>query len=260
MLVKIFLALQVLAESLPISSSGHMLVVGYALHHAGVNLPFFEYAQSIDYLMHAPTLLLLLVYFRQEWIGVLRTGFFDDVSVMRYMWYLFCATSSTMCWYVALKIEFLPVLPAWYGFLFTALILAVFSKVTLLNNQKLSTAVCCFLGCVQGVALLPGISRLGVTYCAGRFLGLSHARAFLWSWMMQLPLCCGGVLLGLRDLWGTGIFAQLCTVPFVLWIVLATWGAYGLLCLTERILAYQKAWFFSLYLIVPLVYAWWYGL
>jgi undecaprenyl pyrophosphate phosphatase UppP len=68
------------------------------------------------------------------------------------------------------------------------------------TRDFLSNGDALFIGCVQGCALLPGISRFGTTFSALRLLGISSARAFALSFLIEMPLSCAAALKGFRML------------------------------------------------------------
>ena len=67
------------------------------------------------------------------------------------------------------------------------------------------------IGCAQILALLPGISRSGVTMVAGMWRGLSHEEAARFSFLLATPIILAAGLLKIPDLFGplgTGIHGQ----------------------------------------------------
>ena len=110
------------------------------------------------------------------------------------------------------------------------------------------------LGVVQGLSLLPGISRFASTYGAGRLLcGYNTSTAFSISFLIQFPLICAGFLKGLlmtqkRPELVIKLFAfQSLFVMFIASLV-----SYGLLCLVGNLIEKNKLYYFSRYMIIPI--------
>ncbi len=109
------------------------------------------------------------------------------------------------------------------------------------------------LGCLQGVALLPGISRLASTYIGGRFLGLSPKKAFGVSWLIVWPLLFVASLRGIWTLHRQGQLILLCNTPTLLIIAGSTIAAFLLLYLVEYMARTGRLWYFAIYLVIPIV-------
>jgi undecaprenyl-diphosphatase len=188
---------QGLTEFLPVSSSGHLIVVP---HLAGWNDPFIT-SLEFSVMLHIGTLVALLVYFRGDWARLIPAGFatirdrsFDSDPDRRLAWLIAIAT--------------LPALVV--GFLFNdvfesrfrevgtvALMLVVGGAILWLaerrGSQRLLGVDLTFpkalgIGFAQALALIPGISRSGISISAGLFAGLNREAAARFSFLMATPI------------------------------------------------------------------------
>ena len=110
------------------------------------------------------------------------------------------------------------------------------------------------IGIVQGFALLPGVSRLGLTFVVGRWLGFDERESFEFSFLIVLPLFSAAFVKGL----GVLIFKQSVTQVLnieTVWVMLASSVVAYLALLVVAKLAYaRRIWLFSLYLLLPILW------
>jgi len=182
---------QGLSEFLPISSSGHLILVPYFLGWPDQGLPF-------DVAVHIGTLLALLVYFRNQ-LRQLIGAWFD--SVLRRVH----TRESRLAW--QLLVGTIPVALAGLLFdkyieehlrqpLFVATTLAFFGLVMYAadrwgrgerNEYDVTWGEAFTIGLAQALALMPGTSRSGITITAGRGFGLSRSAAARFSFLLAVP-------------------------------------------------------------------------
>ncbi|MGH2978357.1 MAG: undecaprenyl-diphosphatase UppP [Solirubrobacterales bacterium] len=221
---------QGLTEFLPISSSGHLILVPWLLdfHYLEQNPDFNK---SFDVALHAGTLVAVLVYFRVELVAYAR-GFLRTVHTRRVE-----SEDERMAWLIALA-----TLPAaaigaaaettieeklgqpWQ----IAILLAVFGLLLGLADRLperremsgLGWRGALTIGFAQAVALAPGTSRSGITITAARALGLTRRAAARFSFLLLAPITFGAVLYEGIDLAVTGVPAG-ATGPFVVGILAA---------------------------------------
>ncbi|MEM6962927.1 MAG: undecaprenyl-diphosphate phosphatase, partial [Myxococcota bacterium] len=103
------------------------------------------------------------------------------------------------------------------------------------------------VGIVQGIAVLPGVSRSGSTIGAAMILGMTPEHAFRFSFLLSLPAVTGAALLKLTD---PGALVGLGVGGFVGALVAFVSG-YGALLTVRHLLIHDKLWMCALYL-VPL--------
>jgi undecaprenyl-diphosphatase len=201
---------QGLTELLPVSSSGHLILVPwlgdwtYLEQHDAFN-------QTFDVALHLGTLVAVLAYFRREIVDLLG-AFFGSLarrrirtSDERVAWAVFVATVPAAFVGAALEDPIANHLgEPWQ----IAILLAVFASLLWLADRRperrrmddLSLPQAFAVGFAQALALMPGVSRSGITITAGRALGLTRDHAARFSFLLLAPIVLGAVLLkGVKD-------------------------------------------------------------
>lgn len=207
--------LQGLTEFLPISSSGH-LVLGQ--HLLGVLDPS-RHDVAFEVVLHLGTLVAVLVAYRQDVVRLLKAlvpSRSNDAGVAgdrRLLLAILVASVPA----AAVGLLFKDQLQAAFGHPHLVAILLLVTGAILLIGDRLprgtrspedSGPTRSFLvGCVQALAILPGISRSGSTIVAGIAVGLKPVEAARLSFLISIPAVSGAALLELRNLgegFGTG--------------------------------------------------------
>lgn len=193
--------LQGLTEFLPVSSSGH-LVLTQSL------IPGFEQPGVLfDVLLHAGTLLAVLVYFRRDvlaLVGSLTPG--GDRGYRRLVYLIVAATVPTGLIGVIFKhpLEALFHAPrAAAGMLLVTGGLLWVSEVLGRPRDdldRLGYPRALAVGTIQGLAIIPGISRSGSTIAVGTLLGVRGEEAARFSFLLSVPAILGAVVLQLPEL------------------------------------------------------------
>jgi undecaprenyl pyrophosphate phosphatase UppP len=107
------------------------------------------------------------------------------------------------------------------------------------------------LGLVQGIALLPGISRLATTYAAARWLGMQPRKAFEVSWLIAVPLFFAASMQGIYKIMYMPHAHEL-VVGFLPYILPAGLLAYIALKITAYLFYTHRAWWFGVYMLLPI--------
>jgi undecaprenyl-diphosphatase len=195
-------AIQGLTEFLPISSSAHLFVVPKLLGWPYAGLSF-------DVALHGGTLLALLAAFWRDWIQLARdalTGAGEARSAARRMW-LKLAAGSVPAAVVGLLVKdaaetALRSLPL------QAVMLVVFGFLLWwvdrvrpgVERAEPGWAATMVMGGAQALALVPGVSRSGVTITAGRAMGIARVSAARFSFLLATPITFGAGLVEFRHL------------------------------------------------------------
>lgn len=238
--------LQIILESLPISSSGHVRLLGLVT------------PEYIDRLAHGATVVVLLIYFHKELRSLVAEWRMRGHWLLCWMALIVVANSVTVGLFVALA-EVAAVMPLWAGFFFTGC--ALLSTRWTVAQSDYSTQVApsygnmVAIGVVQGCARLPGISRLGSTYAAACWLGYSPRVAFRLSCAVQLPLFCAGFAEGVVSAWRSGALAGSLTISGAIAICCAIICAYCVLWWVERLMVQQRIWYLGWYMLLPTLVA-----
>jgi undecaprenyl-diphosphatase len=200
---------QGLTEFLPVSSSGHLILVPYLL---GWHDPFID-SLAFSVMLHIATLLALLLYFRADWLRLIPAGLsaIRDRSLAgdpdrRLAWLLAVSTVPAILAGILLndRIETRfrePRLVA-LTLVLGAAILWVADRTSSRSKgvEDVSFGGAFGIGVAQALALVPGISRAGISISAGLFLGLNREAAARFSFLMATPVIAGAGLWELRKL------------------------------------------------------------
>lgn len=237
----ISMILQIIFESLPISSSGHMQM----LH---MSMP--EY---LDRLSVGPTLIMLACYFYKEIIAILLDIRSRASWILSWGVCLGSATLVTVFLYELINyllLENIIAFPLWIGFGLTACMLFSLKWCIYNNETRPQFLKLLLIGFAQGCARLPGVSRLGTTYTVACWLGFSPYRAFRISCALQAPLFFAGFLQGFVKAWSLG--ELVIPLPYIAFagIVVATVIAYFLLWLVEVLMVQRKIWCVGWYMLL----------
>ena len=217
---------QGITEFLPISSSGHLILV-----------PVFTGADDqgpmIDIAVHIGSLMAIIVYFFKDAWGLARGGF-ATVCIghapeqKRLFWWILLGTIPAVIVGLSIKLgAFNSVAEDWFGLTvlnddllaslrFTDLIavnlilygillgLADFFGREDRSYEDLTWRDGLLVGMAQALALIPGTSRSGVTMTAARFLGFGRVEAARFSFLLSIPAVAGAGILIVPDLVDAG--------------------------------------------------------
>jgi len=211
--------LQGLGEFLPISSSGHLLLGRMVLGFTIDESPAYK---MLDILLHVGTLIPVLIVFWKDWWEILKNPFKSRTLLL-----LFIASMPTL----VVKVIFDDFIDScdtgWFlgvSFLFTAVFLLVAEYVSskkVHKTDKVGFLHAIVMGCMQGVALLPGISRSGSTLAGGLLSGLDRKSGAKFAFMMSAPAIAGALLLEGKDAIENGWISDLAVVPTIVGVIVA---------------------------------------
>ncbi len=265
--------IQGLTEFLPISSSGHLIVVPALF---GWDDPFIT-SLAYSVMLHIGTLAALLVYFRGDWLRLVPAGLatlrdrsFDGDPDRRLAWLLAAATVPAIIAGLVLNdladSVFREVRLVAMTLVVGAAILWLAdrrgSRTKTIGDVGFGTAL--GIGIAQAAALVPGISRSGISISAGLVAGLDRESAARFSFLLATPITAlAGAYEAFRLISGdagvdlaaqAGALAVGMTASFVAGIVAIA----GLL----RFLRTRPLTIFVLYRIVfaAVIFVWWLGL
>ena len=181
-IILILAVLQGITEMLPVSSSGHLALGRH----------FFDLeadAGWVEVFLHTGTLASIILYYRKR-IWTLIHGFFTGQKDIQRQCYIVVAASIPVCisGFVANKFldEILNNLVLIAVCLMTtgALLLSLFKKLP--EERELSPARALSIGLMQAIAILPGISRSGITIVTARHCGIAPKQAAEFSFLISL--------------------------------------------------------------------------
>ncbi|MBS6640104.1 MAG: undecaprenyl-diphosphate phosphatase [Clostridiaceae bacterium] len=198
---------QGLTEFLPVSSSGHLVLV-QALFGSGVETNYMLF----NVLLHFGTLLSVVVAFWKdikelfvEFFGWIRDGF--RINGHPYRRFIVMLLITLIPMFLILPIES-RLEAAFSSPLLVGLLLLVTAALLFLSEkapkkhkteQNASWLDALIVGIGQMFAVLPGLSRSGTTICTGLFCGFSREFAVRFAFIMSLPVVLGANILELAD-------------------------------------------------------------
>lgn len=187
---------QGLGEFLPISSSAHLVIMPWLFRFPDPGLTF-------DVALHFGTLLALLVYFWKDWIKIIREKrhlFFFVVlatipgAAAGYFLEKFAETIFRHPLLVALNMSLLG----------AVLLYADRKRETGKMTDQIGLRDALIIGFSQALALVPGVSRSGITITAGLFCGFSRSTAAFFSFLLAMPITVGACVFKMKHLFENG--------------------------------------------------------
>ena len=253
--------LQGVAEFLPISSSGHLDVAKNLFGLGDVPILF-------DVLLHLATLAAVCLYFRRKIWELLKTlarwiaqkqADENEKQDRRMIIAIIISTAVTGVIGIATS-KLIPNLSVKYvcaGFVITAILLIFSAMIEKRNESKVkpsgnskslvSAIQALFIGFMQGVGTLPGISRSGSTIAGALFAGVDRKVAGEYSFIISIPAILGAFILEVKDL--EKVSQTIGAAPIVAGCAAAFSAGYISLTLLMKIIQKGKLQWFAAYLI-----------
>lgn len=178
---------QGLTEWLPVSSSGHLVVIQQIF---GLDMPV-----AFDILLHLGTLASVVAYFWRDILALLRAFFTFDTSNPDFKTILLLVLGSIPAALAALffldpfESLFANLFAVGVGFIVTALILLLSRLRRGKGDVGWRTALA--MGIFEALALVPGISRSGSTISSGLFSGAGKEKVFRFAFLLSIPAIIG---------------------------------------------------------------------
>ena len=238
---------QGLAEFLPISSSGHLILARAVMGISDAQAATGSY-MMLDVLLHAGTLLAVLVVFWKDWWAILKNPFRSKTLLL-----LIIASLPALATVVLLGDLVDSVFTGWFlgvSFLITAVFMLIAETVSHRPRRweekpGFKHAVC--MGLMQTIALLPGVSRSGSTLMGGVASGLSRKSAAKFSFMMSAPAILGSLIFEGKDAIEMGYMKELALVPTLVGVLVAAFSGYLAIRFMLRLISRVSLNWFALY-------------
>ncbi len=202
-------ALQGLTEFLPVSSSGHLALLGAE-----------QGDLAFELVVHLGTLIPVLFFYRETLLGMAQAFVKGEGTlwtrplVQEALW-VALASIPTAILGLALR-DWVAVMPPVFlaaTFSATAVILIAAGRWEKTGaNRHLTVRLALLLGLVQGIAVLPGISRSGSTIAVALLVGVQREKAARFSFLMSIPAIIGASMLELGD---PTLWANLNPMPLI---------------------------------------------
>ena len=190
--ILILSAIQGISEFLPISSSAHLIIVSSLYNLKASSL-------LIDISLHLGSLLAIIFFFRKDLFDIknnqklLRLIIIGSIPLIIFGYIL----HSTELIHLLRNIKVI----AW-----TTLIFGIFlyfsdqKKIYKNISSNLNIKSIIFIGIFQILALIPGVSRAGITITAARLLSFNRVDSGKISFLLSIPALAGASFLGLKDI------------------------------------------------------------
>lgn len=190
---------QGLSEFLPISSSAHLIIVPRLLGWPDPGLTF-------DVALHVGTLLAVLGYFWRDWLRLLRSAHHPSSTDGRLFGLIVLATLPGGLVGLALdklaeeQLRSLLLIAATSAIMGVFLWLADLYSTRRKELEQVTWSDALLVGAAQALAIVPGVSRSGITICVARTREMTRETAARFSFLLSTPIIAGSALYKLRDL------------------------------------------------------------
>ena len=237
--VVILAVVQGLTEWLPVSSSGHLVITQKLL---GVNPPLI-----FDVMLHVGTLMVVLTVFRKDILEIIKAFVRRDFETEEGKLALFIVVGSVpiaiigFVFYDFLKSLFSNLPAVGLALLITGCVLFFSEK--RIGNRKIGILDSLLIGLAQGVTIIPGISRSGVTVATGLLRRVDKATAFKYSFLLSVPAVLGATVMESREL----AVANVDMIPLFLGAIISMIVGYASLKLLQKIVMNEKFHLFAYY-------------
>ncbi len=220
--------LQGLTEFLPVSSSGHLVIMGSIL---GVSEP----GGTFEIILHLGSLLAIFILFRKKISVLIQALFNSSMKKERLIiGYLFIGTIPAIVAVLLFKDFFEnsftnPLLAS--SMLFVTGFILLSTRIKNNGTKEILLVSAIIIGIGQAFAIIPGISRSGTTISIGMLLGLKPSEAAEYSFLLVIPAILGAVVLKFNELvnidtalvgqYGFGLLVTFISSMFAVYAVLA---------------------------------------
>jgi undecaprenyl-diphosphatase len=236
--------IQGLTEWIPVSSTGHLRITEYFL---GLELPLF-----FDIILHIGTLIIIIFFFRSDIKKIIYSIFNWEFKTEngKFVPLILVGTIPTVI----------------IGFLFNSIFVFYFSDLLILSGAYIFCGIILYLskigkekkdslnyfdaihiGIVQGIAVIPGLSRSGFTIAIALLLGIKKEVAFKFSFLLSIPAIIGGLSLTLYEQANTITFVSLDLFNILIGICVSSLVGYLSLKVFKKILVRKKLHLFAFY-------------
>ena len=188
---------QGLGEFLPISSSAHLVLIPWFFRWTDPGLTF-------DVALHIGTLVAVVLYFWKDWWQLIIKGFSDVRSVQgRLFWYLVAASvpGAIGGFLLEEKAETIFRSPVLIAVMLIGMGILLYwadrrsAKNIGINNITFGTSI--LIGISQALAIIPGVSRSGITMTTGLLMGMTREGAARFSFLLSAPIILGAAVIKL---------------------------------------------------------------
>ena len=237
--ILILAVIQGLTEWLPVSSSGHLVITQKFL---GLNLPLIY-----SVMLHVGTVIVVLTVFRKDIAEIIRALVKRDFETEEGRLALFIAAGSVPIALIGFVFHdffeslFDNLLVVGIALLITGFVLFFSEK--RIGNRKMGILDSLLIGLAQAVAIIPGVSRSGVTVATGLLRKIDKATAFKYSFLLSIPAVIGATVMESREL----VVGNVDMIPLFLGAIISMIVGYVSLKLLQKIVMSEKIHLFAYY-------------
>jgi undecaprenyl-diphosphatase len=236
--------IQGVTEWLPISSTGHLRI---AERFLGLAVPLL-----FDVTLHVGTLIIILLFFRKDIKIILATlvkGDFKSENGKLIPLIIVGTVPTALIGVVfsnAIEAYFSNFLPIAGAFITCGVVL-YFSKTGQERKENITYSEALAIGAAQGIALIPGLSRSGLTIAIALLLGIRREKAFTFSFLLSVPAVIGALGLTLYEQHEVLTLAGVGLTEILIGIAVSLVVSYFALKLLWKALAGKKFYLFAFY-------------
>ena len=236
--------IQGLTEWLPISSTGHLRI---AEHLLGLSVPLL-----FDVTLHVGTLIVTLLFFRKDVKNILVALWKRDFKTEngKLIPLIIIGTVPTALIGVVFSTDiesFFSSFPLMAGELIILGVALYCSKMGKEKKQEITYMEALAIGTAQGIAIIPAISRSGLTIAVALLLGIKREKAFKFSFLLSVPAIIGALGLTFYTQHDALAFAGVGWTEILVGVAVTTVAGYFAVRLLKKIVADKKFYSFAFY-------------
>ena len=244
-------AVQGLTEFLPVSSSGHLVLLE----------KFFSIQDNLvllNLILHLGTAFATIIFFWKDLLNIILKRDWNMVKNL----FIALLTTTLLGFLIKNIVENIfiyssSIKPVLIGMIFTSIILFISTKFNK-SRRDLSTLTIIEsvkIGLVQAIAIVPGISRSGLTYFTTLQSGIKKEEAFKFSFLLAIPTIIGAAFVETVSNYGE-LMVNIQWLPLIIGLIISfIFGILGL-WIFKRVIKTSKIWMFSVYLLILVTWLW----
>tara|TARA_B100000029_G_scaffold153330_2_gene148552 strand:- start:281 stop:1048 length:768 start_codon:yes stop_codon:yes gene_type:complete len=240
----LFLGLvQGITEFLPISSSGHLVLSQHLLN-------IKESGILIEVALHFGTLIAIIIYYYNNLVDLSKDFVYNRQNSRSYILKIVIATLPAIVVGLFLQDiieEYFTINVIKITFLLTGIILMSTLFYSNNKNSNISIKKAIIIGLMQALAILPGISRSGITISIAMLLGIKKEESARFSFYLAIPILSGAVLL---QIYKINNMISINYFPLIIGIISSALTGYMVIGWLLSVIYRGKFWLFSIYCIM----------
>jgi undecaprenyl-diphosphatase len=205
---------QGIGEFLPISSTAHLILVPWLSGWSDPGVAF-------DVALHLGTAFAVILFFWKDWVSLIKSGIMEPKSKTgRLFWYIVIASIPGAIFGVLLD-KYMETFrnPALIGVMLIIMGILLYYADKIGSNEiqfeKMGLKRSLIVGFSQVLAIIPGVSRSGITMSTGRFIGIDRESIAKFTFLLSSPIILGDALYHLKKIGN----APVDKIPFIVAIL-----------------------------------------